>query len=369
MLILAAVLAAPGAVLGDTVEAFGQKVAEALQSGNGAAFTGFIDREVLTGQVLAGMEGDEKFMSGVRSGLNRGLVQIGDLLVNNLGPSTRLKYLRARTIEGNTRVLIRVDLGERGLNYLDLMVKQRPDGSWSIVDWHDYAQGQTYTTSLRMALALMVPDKPSMLRELFNLPNIDTALVKRIASMGNYGRQGDWAGWLEVYRTLPEKVRQSRVLLVGRMAASTMTGDDDEYMASMADLHTYHGDDPTLSLALVDYYLIREDYTQAFAAVDQLDRYTGGDAALTNLRSGLALYKGDNGASVKYARQAIAEDVLLEDPYWNLMTAGSRAGDYKAAMEGVVGLEKRFGYEFSEEDLLASEDFSGLVQSEEWRAH
>jgi hypothetical protein len=137
----------------------------------------------------------------------------------------------------------------------------------------------------------------------------------------------------------------------------------------MADLHTHHGDDPTLSLALVDYHLLKGDHARAYQAVDRVERYTGGDAALTNLRSGIALHKGDNASSIRFARQAISEDADYEDPYWHLMVAGSRAADYGAAMEGVRELEGRFGYEFSEDELMESEDFSGLLASKEWNSN
>ena len=97
-------------------------------------------------------------------------------------------------------------------------------------------------------------------------------------------------------------------------------------------------------------------------------RVTEGDAALTNLRSGIALHVGDHDASIRYARRAIAEDADYEDPYWNLMVAGSRASDYEAAMEGVRVLESEFGYELSADDLMESEEFAGLVASEAWRS-
>jgi hypothetical protein len=50
------------------------------------------------------------------------------------------------------------------------------------------------------------------------------------------------------------------------------------------------------------------------------------------------------------------------------MLAGARANDYAAAMQGVRGLETRFGYEFSEDELKKSEDFPGLLASDAWRS-
>jgi hypothetical protein len=350
------------------VEDFGESVARALQEGDGAGFTVLMDKHSVLDRTLEGMEGSEEFVVGLRMGLERGLSQVGTVMVKNLGPAVKVSYLRTRTVQGASRVLVRIDLGDRGINYIDFFVHERPDGSWGIFDWLDYVQGQTYTESLRMAMALVVKEKPSLVSRLLGLSNVDERSAKQIAEMGKLGQQGDWAGWLEVYRTLPANLRNSRVLLTIRIAAASGLGNQDEYLSAMSDLHANQGDDPTLSLALVDYYLLTGDFAKAYQAVDRLDKYTGGDAALTNLRSGIALHEGDNPASIRYARQAISLDAGYEDPYWNIMVAGSRAGDYKAAMEGVRGLETRFGYEFSEVELMENEDLSGLVASKEWRS-
>ena len=352
-----------------TVEEFGQSVAYTLQDRDGPGFSALVDDDSLIDRAMTGIDGGNKsIVAGLRTGLARGLSQVGTVIVNNMGPEVRMTYLRSRNVEQVQRVLLRVDLGERGINYLDFFVRERPDGSLSIFDWLDYAQGQTYSDSLRKVMALMMKEQPSLVSKLLGLGNIDTAVANKIAKMGNLGQEGDWAGWLETYRTLPENVRNSRVMLSGRIAAASMLGDDDEYMNAMADLHANHGDDPTLSLALLDYHLVTGDYTRAYRAVDRLDEYTGGDAALTNLRSGIALHEGDNAACIRHARRAISQDADYEEPYWNLMLAGSRAGNYEAAMEAVRALEMRFGYGFSEEELMASEDFSGLVTSQEWES-
>jgi hypothetical protein len=350
------------------VEEFGQSVVRTLQEGDGAGFTAFMDKETMAHRALEGVEGSEEFVARLRTELERGLSQVGTIVVRNLGPESELSYLRTHTVQGVSRVLVRIDLGDSGINYLDFFVHERPDGSWSVFDWLDYMRGQTYTESLRMAMALMLKEKPSLMSRLLGLANVDAGSAMRIARMGKLSQQGDWEGWLEVYRTLPDHVRNSRVLLTSRIGVASAAGNEDEYLSAMSDLHANQGDDPTLSLALVDYYLLTGDYSRAYEAVDRLDEYTGGDVALTNLRAGIALYEGDNPASVRYARQAIAQDVGYEDPYWNILVAGSRAGDYEAAMEGLRELEARFGYEFTRDELMASEDLSRLAASEAWRS-
>jgi hypothetical protein len=351
-----------------TEEPFGERIARTLQDGQGDQFTAFLDKDGLIDRAIEGLPGNESFMTGLRSGFRQALDRVGTVMVNNLGPDVKLTHVRTRTVDGIDRALVRIDMGERGLNYMDFLIAKRDDGSWSIVDWLDYAQGQAYTGSLRLVIALMMRDQPSFMSRLLGMPEVDADLARSIGEMGAAGQRGDWTGWLEIYRTLPEEVRMNRVFLVTRMAAANVLGDRDEYMSTMADLREHHGDDPTLSLALIDYYILTGDPDRAYAAVDRLDEYTGGDAALTNFRAGIALHTGDNAASIRYARQAIEQDPDYEDTYWQLMLAGTRAADYRAAMEGVRGLERRFGYALSEDELMESEeDFSGLVASKEWR--
>jgi len=124
-----------------TVEQFGQHIAQSLQAGDPAGFTDAVDKEVLIDRAIVGLQGNKEFIAGVREGLHQGVSRAGTVLTNSLGPGARLTYLRVRKMDGVTRVLVRLDLGERGLNYIDFFVHKRPDGSWAIFDWVDYAQG------------------------------------------------------------------------------------------------------------------------------------------------------------------------------------------------------------------------------------
>jgi hypothetical protein len=120
------------------VEEFGRSVTRTLQEGDGAGFTAFMDKETMTDRALENMEGSEEFVARLKTELERGLSQVGAIVVRNLGPDVELSYLRTRTVQGVSRALVRVDLGDSGINYLDFFVHERPDGSWVVFDWLDY---------------------------------------------------------------------------------------------------------------------------------------------------------------------------------------------------------------------------------------
>jgi len=349
-------------------ESFGDDVVRTLLDGQAEQFTAFVDAQTVIDRALSGFQANDDFVAELKKGLEQGLSRVGAVMINNLGTPARLTHVRTRTVDGVERVLVRVDRDDLGIDYLDFFVHEREDGSRGIYDWLDYAQGQTYSESLGVIIALMMQDDPSYVSRLFGLSEVNKKLAKQIAEMGAAGQRAEWSRWLAIYADLPTEVRSNRILLVTRMAAANASGDSAEYMNAMADLHEHHGNDPAMGLALVDYHTLSGDYAKAYAALDRVDELTGGDAALTNLRSGVALHAGDHAASIRYAHQAIAQDADFEDTYWNLMLAGARSGDYEAAMEAVRNLERNFGYEFSEDQLMANEEFSGLIASKEWKS-
>lgn len=349
-------------------EPFGDDIVRTLLDGQAEQFTAFVDAQTLIDRALSDFQANDDVVAELKKGLEQGLSRVGVVMINTLDTSARLTHVRTRTVEGVERVLVRVDRDDRGIDYLDFFVHEREDGSLGIYDWLDYAQGQTYTESLGVIIALMMQDEPSYVSRLFGLSEVDKKLAKQIAEMGAAGQRAEWSHWLAIYADLPPQVRSNRILLVTRMAAANASGDSGEYMNAMADLNEHHGNDPTLGLALVDYHTLSGDYAKAYATLDRVDELTGGDAALTNLRAGVALHAGEHSASIRHAHEAIAQDVDYEDTYWNLMLAGARSGDYEAAMEAVRILERRFGYVFSEDQLRANEDFSGLLASKEWKS-
>jgi tetratricopeptide (TPR) repeat protein len=348
----------------------GRQIAAALNSGNAKNFALAIDKDALLDRVFDGMSQDEKRVKKIRGELYRALDQVGAVLNRNLGENGRLTFVRSRSIGSGHRALVRIDLGGQGLNYLDFILHVDKEGAIRIIDWHDYAQGQMYTDSVAQALVLLMPDEKSLIEKLLGKDNVDRKAAREMLELFKLARQQQYAEWLKKYNDSSDKIKHNRLTLITRTMISSAIKDNDQYRLALGDVHKYFGDDPTLSLVLLDYYFYEGDFRAAHMALDRLDKYTGGDAAIDGLRANIFLTEKKYPESISSARRAIEEDAGYEDAYWTLLDASVNAKLYHISVETIKKLEVDFGYTFNPEKLAKTEgyeEFAGSAAFAKWR--
>jgi hypothetical protein len=341
----------------------GRQIAAALNSGNAKDFALAIDKDALLDRVFDGMSQDEKRVKKIRSELYRALDQVGAVISKNLGENGRLTFVRSRSIGSEHRALVRVDLGDQGLNYLDFILHKDKEGTIRIIDWHDYAQGQMYTDSLAQALVLLMPDEKSLIEKLLGKGKVDRNAAREMLELSKLARQQKYAEWLKKYNDASDKIKYNRLTLITRAMISSAINDNDQYRLALGDIHKYLGDDPTLSLVLLDYYFYEGDFRTAHMALDRLDKYVGGDAAIDGLRANIFLTEKKYPSSISFARRAIEQDPGYEGAYWTLLDAGVNAKLYEISVEAIKELEVKFGYTFNPKKLAETEGYEEFAES------
>lgn len=345
-------------------ERFGRLIVAALIDGDAEAFSQAIDKEALLDRVFEGMPRDSKTVSELRTGLAGGLDRVGAIITNNLGENALLTFVRHRHMNDGNYALMRIDFGEKGLNYLDFVLRKDETGSVKIIDWHDYSQGQLYTASLRQAIVLMVPHERNLFEKLLGVNKLNKKEARQFAELAKLQREQNYAEWLKKYSGLSEKLKYSRILLVTRALIASAIGDSDQYRLALGDIHEHLGDDPTLSLVLIDYYFYEEDYKAAQEALESLAEYTGGDAAIDHLRANIYLVAKNYPESIRFARIAIEQDAAYEDAYWTLLDASVLTEQYQMAVSVMEKLENHFGYEFNPTQMAKVEGYEGFAKSD-----
>jgi hypothetical protein len=354
------------AAIDDEYDKFGREATDFLVQGNGKAFTETLDQKALLDSVFEGMSHDTKTIDELRTGLSIGLSQIGDVLVRNL-ENAQIKYLRSRFKDDLHTALVRIDFGEKGINYLDFVLRKDVDGNIKIVDWYDYSKGQYYTDSVRQAIVLLLPEETTLFEKLLGTRGLNQKEVDQFVKLGELMNQQKFAEWLELYDELPDKLQESRILLLTRILVSVAAGDEATYRIALKDLHEKMGDDPTLGLILIDYYYYEKDYASAQKVLDNLSEHIGGDAAIDALRANVYLISEDYSKSVKYAEKAIKADEDYEDAYWTLLSASVPDKKYDTAVNALDMLATKFGYEFYPEDIEEAEDYKAFVKSKAYK--
>lgn len=341
----------------------GNEIVSALRSGNGEAFSRAIHKEKLLDRTFKGISQDTDILRKVRVSLGDALDKVGSIMTRKLGQNAQLTFIRSRSIHDEQHALVRVDMKEKGINYLDFILGPDESGAIKILDWHNYAQGQLYTNSLRQALVLMFPQDKTLIGRLLGTSKVNRKTVRGFSELAKLSREGKFDRWLEEYETLPKDMKYSRIMLVSRVLITSAMGAEDQYRTALKDVNTYIGDDPTLSLLLIDHYFYEGDFEAAHKALNRLNAYTGGDAAIDFLHANIYLTEKNYPESIKYAQRATQHDPSFEDSYWTLLNASIHEKKYQMAVNALKRLESEFGYEFDPKELAHQEGYNEFVKS------
>lgn len=359
------------AATGREYEEAGHHIVAALSSGNAEALKRAIHKKVLLDRAFEGMYQKSQAVKEVRANLSSALDEAGSIMSGILAKGARLTFVRTRMVNSEHRALIRVNMGDRGLSYMDFILSKDTDGAVKIIDWHDYAQGQLYSDSLRQTLVLMLPQDEMLIRKLLKVSAVNEKIVRQFSELSRLSREKKYELWLEKYKELPDKLKHSRIVLVTRALITSAMEYSDEYRLALKDVNRYHGDDPGLSLLLVDHYLLERDFKAAHRALDRLSDFTGGDAAIDFLRANICLAEKNYHQSTKYAQTAIRQDSNFEDAYLTLLVASVYSRQYDITVNTLERLEFHFGYEFEPDEiarLSGYEEFSKSLLFAAWKA-
>jgi hypothetical protein len=136
VLLLSMLVSTASAARQNEYERFGRKTVDTLISGDGKAFTEALNQEAVLDNVFEGISTDDKTVRELRKGLAMGLSRVGEVMVRNLS-GANMKFLRSRNKGSERTALMRIDFGDKGLNYLDLILEKNKKGNIKIVDWYD----------------------------------------------------------------------------------------------------------------------------------------------------------------------------------------------------------------------------------------
>lgn len=340
----------------------GRDIVAALSSGDSETFLRTIDRKSLLDKAFRGLARDRRSLEA-RDMLDAAMDEAGKVMTKNLGENSYLKFIRSRLMRGEHRALVRVDMGDRGLSYIDFILGKDRNGEVRITDWYDYGQGQLYSEALCQALFYMYPGDEVLARKLPGGASVDRNILKYVAHMAELSREGRYREWLDAYKDLPGELKYSRNVLVTRVLVASAGGPYNEYLLALKDVNTYIGSDPSLSLLLIDHYLNERDYKAAHRALDRIYEYTGGDAALDFLRANVYLTEKKYPQSIEFAQRAIKEDPFYEEAYWTLLAVSIFTHRYNLAVDTLESLEHRFGYVFEPAEIARIRGYEEFARS------
>ncbi len=340
----------------------GHDIVEALSAGDVEAFSSSIHKKPIIERAFKGIKKSRESIKA-KAVLNEVIERAGSFMAENFKEHARLKFVRTRFFKDRYYALVRVRMGDGGLSYMEFMLDKDVQGNIRIIDWYDYSQGQTYSEYLRHAIILLLPESELSLSGLSGIGGINDNSTKHMAALARLSAEKKFMAWLKTYKRLPDRLKYSRIMLITRVLIANALDTGDEYRLALKDVRKYIGDDPSLSLMLVDHYLLEKDFSSAHKALDRLNIYTGGDAAIDYLRANISLTEKEYQLSVRYAQDAIEKDNSLEDAYWTLLVASIYSKEYDITVHTLDQLEYRFQYVFDPEELSLVSGYEEFAKS------
>src|SRR4029079_18330051 len=99
-----------------------------------------------------------------------------------------------------------------------------------------------------------------------------------------------WASAIAAYKSLPEKMRTNRTVMLHYVQAA-LHDSDAEYIRAIEAFHGQFPDDPAVKVHNVDYFRMTRQHVPAVDAIEYAEKTVGGDPCLKALRA-VELAKG-----------------------------------------------------------------------------
>ncbi|MEL7025016.1 MAG: hypothetical protein AAGL69_14875 [Pseudomonadota bacterium] len=328
---------------------FGAAFAAAINERDQQALSELFDVGEFARIVADDLFDDEEAKRGYQRGmLSHGRTKFTSRLFHGwLSQELTAKYLR--TMDGD-RPLIRLDFASGGHEYMLLSLQRKAD-NFVTVDIFPMTTGRDLSESVGIATQVMLKPSDSLLTRLFGSsykPNPE--IVSKLTRVGDLQRSGDIRRAYDLLLSLPESVRDNRVMVDFAIKLASLIGDT-EYQRELTRLEKLYGDEESAGFMLIDYYFTIGEYDKAMKTVDRLETFLGEDAALSNLRANFALSSKDYARAEQYAARGIALEQDFEDSYWTLVTVAIDQNQHEKVVQTLQQIETVFGYEFVADDF------------------
>ena len=344
--------------------AVGRAIADAVNKRDVEAVLRVIDVEAVNGLVMKDLGLKDADREALRKGLPRGLrnnLDIGMRAIDDAEGSA--KFLRSGMREHKSYALVRLDLNDKGIDYVEYYIG--PSGK--VEDWYVHSMATLYSTSARLSIATLLKTD-SMLYGLFGGRLTSESDVKPFTDLRQNLQAQDYAAAYRTLERFPDSFRKTRQWALMRVTYGGRI-DDATHRAALRHLAQGFGKDSDLQFMLIDHYLFQEEFDHALASIGALERAIGGeDAATANLRGNVFIGAKRFPEGAQACRRGMTLERDHKPAYWCLVTVGIASRNGKVAVEGLKAYERAFDMEFDLDKLATIDTYREIARTPEFTA-
>jgi tetratricopeptide (TPR) repeat protein len=345
----------------------GDSIATAFNERDEKALSALIDLHglALRAGKVQGFEGTnlEKFTIGFeKAGATKLFATYFQKLDASNGSTVFLRVTDTRP----ARALVRLDLGEDGIDYMEYVLETR-QGRTRAVDWFQLSTGELMSVSAGAIGQMFTTTDTRLLGRLFGIDRIDTKALEHLRRSGDLQRAGKHAEALTELRRLPESMANARLLLTVQASMALMSKNDVEYTRILAKLAEKYADDPATAFMLIDHYFTIKDLPNMLKSLDTMEKRVGVDGVTRNLRAAAYFTMADYANTLKYAEEAVRSEPTFMAGYDTRCSALVGLARYADAVAQYKSLEKQFDLEFTRDVFVSDPFFAKFVASAAFR--
>lgn len=327
-------------------EAGGKQIASLLARRNAEAVADMFDLGANFELITDGLEMEERrkgpFRERYRSTVLRSLKTI-------LRQCDSTRYIRVQWVDGEKRVLIRVQDNETGsYNYLGFtLTRDEYSGGIKIIDLYDYLAGETLSQTTRGILtAMLAVEKQAIEERKPELMETHLEIMERVDEADDLIHANRNKEALEILTSLPDSWKKQRHILVLRFIASQH--DDHGACQKVAqDWAQAFPGDSSLDMVCMRSDELLKKYDDAIRHVDALLEKLEEDPYLILRKAELCFKNNDFTGAKDTAWKALQKDPDLDPAWRTLIQSALLAQDHEATFL----LVRKFRRKFSPDSL------------------
>jgi tetratricopeptide (TPR) repeat protein len=277
------------------------------------------------------------------------------------------KFMRVVMHAGQPRALVRLDAGSEGVDYLEFLVDRDDSGEYRAIDWYQLTQGRLVSQGLGAMIRLVNDPNQSFLHRLFATTSFNAETMDKLRQLGALDRQGKYAESVALMNQLPPDLADSLEMLRLRVADAAHAKDNAEYYRVLGILARKYGDDPSVALLLMDYYLREKQFDKVQTGFTIIENRVGSDGLTNMMRSNFCQQMGAYDQGVTYARKAVELEPDLRRAWLALASGYLLQKNYPQAVATYRTMQTRFGLTFTREQFASNPNFGPLVQSDAFK--
>lgn len=357
-----------GPAITDTeCQSFIDAMERAVSQNNRIEFQRLMNFEGVIDKSITGIELSSKNKADFKRGLRTAIPQWTSQFMAQITTGS-YQHLRTQTgPNGIRQVLFRLN-SDDGLNYHRFDLVRTVSNQIVCGDFYIFTTGEYYSQTMRRILLPIIAHETRSIME--RLTGTDNALVANLTELQEIQRltqQGDYAGAMRIYKSLPEELRREKFALLIRINSASEL-NETEYVAAMEDFRKYHPNDVCLDLIGIDYFLLKKQYAKSLACIDRLNEAVGGDPALAMLSAPILGLQERYPEALQKLQPFTRDEVHAEEAYTLLLDIYVAQNNHEETARTLSTLTDRFGYEW---DVESAPEFSAFVASaayNDWRA-